>query len=403
MKRDLIVFRCLWAALASLCASFPAFAERTYGPGVTDTEIKIGQTMPYSGPVSAYGTIGKTELAYFQMINDKGGINGRKIRLISVDDGYSPPKTVEQVRKLVEQDEVFALFQTLGTPSNMAIVKYTNSKHVPNIFVGSIAEKLGDADAYPWTMPWNPTGVLEGTQQAQWLAKERPNAKIALLYQNDDLGRDFVRGIKIGLGPNGYKAIVAEATYEVTDPTVDSQIIALRESGADVLVMAGTPKFGTQAIRKVYDMNWRPLFIISNTMAAVESTLKPAGLDKAIGLVSASYFKIDPEQSSGDSAMQDYLSMMRRYYPDGNANDTTNIYGYITAMAFHEVLKRCGDELTRENLMRQATSLKDVAQPMLLDGITLNTSQTNHHPIGKMYPVRFDGKHWQLLGDATNK
>jgi branched-chain amino acid transport system substrate-binding protein len=295
---------------------------------------------------------------------------------------------------------VFALFQTLGTASNTAIIKYTNSKQVPNIFIGSVAEKHGDAEAYPWTLPWNPTGVLEGTQQAQWLIKERPNAKIALLYQNDDYGKDFARGIKTGLGKQAAKAVIAEATYEVTDPTVDSQVITLQGSGADVLVMAGTPKFGAQAIRKVYDMNWRPLFIVSNPLSLIESTLKPAGLEKAIGLISASYFKADPEQWSNDPAMQDYLSMMRKYYPDANANDGTNIYGYMTAMVFHEVLKRCGDNLTRENLMRQATSLKNVAQPMLLDGVTLNTSPTNHHPIGKMYPVRFDGKRWQLLKDA---
>ena len=239
--------------------------------------------------------------------------------------------------------------------------------------------------------------------EAHWLIKERPKAKIALLYQNDDLGKDFARGIKIGLGNQAAKAVVAEATYEVTDPAIDSQIITLQGSGADVLVMAGTPKFGAQAIRKVYDMNWRPLFIVSNTLSAIESTLKPAGLDKAIGLISASYFKADPEQWSNDPAMQDYLSMMQRYYPDGNANDGTNVYGYIAAMAFHEVLRRCGDDLTRENLMRQATSLKNVAQPMLLDGVTLNTSPTNHHPIGKMYPVRFDGKHWKLLNDAVDK
>jgi ABC-type branched-subunit amino acid transport system substrate-binding protein len=396
------ILLCVVGLIAWIPAS-PALAEKKYGPGVTDTEIKIGQTMPYSGPVSAYGTIGKTEVAYFKMVNDRGGINGRKINLISLDDGYSPPKTIEQVRKLVEQEEVFALFQTLGTAPNNAIVKYTNSKQVPNIFIGAIAEKLGDAEAYPWTLPWNPTGVLEGTQQAHWLIKERPKAKIALLYQNDDLGKDFARGIKIGLGNQAAKAVVAEATYEVTDPAIDSQIITLQGSGADVLVMAGTPKFGAQAIRKVYDMNWRPLFIVSNTLSAIESTLKPAGLDKAIGLISASYFKADPEQWSNDPAMQDYLSMMQRYYPDGNANDGTNVYGYIAAMAFHEVLRRCGDDLTRENLMRQATSLKNVAQPMLLDGVTLNTSPTNHHPIGKMYPVRFDGKHWKLLNDAVDK
>ena len=372
-------------------------AEKAYGPGVSDTEIKIGQTMPYSGPVSAYGTIGKTQAAYFQMLNEKGGVNGRKIKLISLDDGYNPAKTVEQVRKLIEQEEVFALFQTIGSGPNTAIIKYTNSKQVPNLFIGSIAEKHGDAATYPWTLPWNPTGVMEGTQQGQWLIKERPNAKIALLYQNDDLGKDFVRGIKIGLGEKGAKAVVAEATYEIADPTLDSQIITLQASGADVLVLASTPKFGAQAIRKVYDMNWRPLFLVNNTTASIESTLKPAGLEKSIGLITAGYFKSDPEQFIDDPAIQDYLMFMRKYYPEGNANDATNVYGYLTATALVEVLKRCADDLTRENLMRQATSLKNVALPILFEGITLNTSPTNHHPIGKMYAARFDGKYWQFL------
>ncbi len=393
----------LVAALIFSLSVSSLYAEKNYGPGVTDSEIKIGQTMPYSGPVSAYGTIGKTQAAYFRMINDKGGINGRKINLISLDDGYSPPKTVEQVRKLVEQEEVFALFQTIGTGPNTAIIKYTNSKRVPNLFIGSIAEKHGDPEAYPWTLPWNPTGVLEGTQQGQWLIKKRPKARIAFLYQNDDLGKDLVRGFKIGLGEQGVKSVVAEATYELTDPTVDSQIITLKSSGADVLFLAGTPKFGAQAIRKVYDMGWRPLFLISNTLGAVESTLKPAGLEKAIGLISASYFKVNIEPESSDPAIQDYLAFMRKYYPDANAYDATNVYGYMTAMALVEVLKRCGDNLTRENLMRQATSLNNVALPVLYDGITMNTSPTNHHPIGKMYMARFDGKRWVLLKEGPGK
>ncbi len=392
----------LFSLVLGTLLGFASVAEagKYTGPGVTETEIKLGQTMPYSGPVSAYGTIGRTQAAYFQMLNDKGGINGRKIRLISLDDSYSPPKTVEQVRRLIEEEEVLALFQTLGSASNAAIVKYTNSKQVPNIFAASVSESLGDAEIYPWTLPWNPTAVMEGTLQAQWLQKKRPNAKIALLYQNDDLGKDYARGFKAGLGNQGRKIVLAEASYEVTDPTIDSQIISLQGSGADVLFMAGTPKFGAQAIRKVYDMGWRPLFLIGQTLSAIDSTLKPAGLDKAVGLITAGYFKIDPEQWGKDPAMQDYLAFMKKHYPEANANDGTNIYGYLAAQALEVVLRRCGDDLTRENLMRQANSLSNVALPLLFEGITLNTSPKNHHPFSKMFMMQFDGKHWKLLDES---
>lgn len=397
-------FRAVLAAtLLSLAAAPARTGDKEYGPGVSDSEIKIGQTMPYSGPVSAYGTIGKTQAAYFQMINDRGGINGRKIRLISLDDSYSPPKTVEQVRKLVEQEEVFALFQTLGTGPNSAIIKYTNSRKIPNLFIGSIAEKHGDHESYPWTLPWNPTGVVEGTQLGQWLISKRPRTRIAILYQNDDLGKDLVRGFRQGLGEQGARAIIAEATYELSAPTVDSQVITLKASGADSLFLAGTPKFGAQAIRKVHDTGWRPLFLISNTLSAVESTLKPAGLEKALGLITAGYFKGDPEYQKADPAIQDYLAVMQKYYPQANAYDGTNVYGYMTAMALVEVLKRCGDLLTRENLMKQATSLQNVSLPVLYEGITLNTSPTNHHPIKRMHVSRFDGKRWVRLEPVAAK
>jgi len=377
-------------------------AEKTYGPGVTDTEIKIGQTMPYSGPVSAYGTIGRTQAAYFRKVNDEGGINGRKINFVSLDDAYTPAKTVEQVRKLVEQEEVFALFQNIGSASNAAIQKYTNSKRVPAIFVGSVSEKMADPQNYPWTMPWNPPASLDGAVYGKWLLKDKPNARIAILYQNDDLGKDYARGLKTGLGEKARAMVIAEASYETSDPTIDSQIITLKGSGADTLFAAVTPKFAAQAIRKVYDLGWRPTFLISYTGSNVETVLKPAGLEKSTGLISAYYGKADSATWKDDAGFQEYLAFMKKYYPEGNPEDGGNSYGYTAAVAFVEVLKRCGDELTRENLMRQATGLRDVTNPMLLPGIKLNTSATDYHPIEQMQMFRFDGVRWVRFGDVID-
>jgi len=377
-------------------------AQKKYDPGATDAEIKIGQTMPYSGPVSAFGTIGRTQAAYFRKINDEGGVNGRKITLISLDDSYAPPKTIEQVRRLVEEDQVFALFQTLGTAPNAAIQKYTNAKKVPNLFVGSVSEKIADPKSYPWTMPWNPPASLDGSVYGKWLLKERPNARTAILYQNDDLGKDYTRGLKTALGPNAASMVIAEASYETTDATIDSQIISLKASGADTLFVAATPKFAAQAIRKVYDLGWRPTFLLSYTGASVETVLKPAGLEKSVGLISAYYGKSDSATWKGDAGFEDYLAFMKKYYPEGNPEDGANSYGYAVALTFVEVLRRCGDNLTRDNLMRQATGLKDFVNPMLYPGIKLNTSATDYHPIKQMQMARFDGTRWIVFGDVID-
>ena len=385
----------IWAATSVL-------AQKKYDPGVTDAEIKIGQTMPYSGPVSAFGTIGRTEAAYFRKINDEGGVNGRKITFISLDDGYAPPKTIEQVRRLIEEDEVFALFQTLGTAPNAAIQKYTNAKKVPNIFVGSVSEKIADPKNYPWTVPWNPPASLDGSIYGKWLLKENANAKTALLYQNDDMGKDYTRGLKTALGPRAASMVIAEASYEITDATVDSQIISLKASGADTLFVAATPRFAAQAIRKVYDLGWRPMFLIAYPGTSVETVLKPAGLEKAVGLISAYYGKSDSATWKGDPGFQDYLAFMKKYYPEGNPEDGANSYGYAAAFVFVEVLRRCGDNLTRENLLRQATSLKDFVNPMLYPGIKLNTSATDYHPIKQMQMARFDGTRWTVFGDVID-
>jgi len=389
-------------ALVLALVAHSASAARRYDPGVTDTEIKIGQTVAYSGPVSAYGSIGRTQAAYFRKVNDEGGINGRRINFVSLDDGYLPAKTVEQVRKLIEQEEVFALFQPIGSASNAAIQKYTNAKKVPVIFAGAISEKIADPANYPWTMPWTPPASADGRVFGKWLLKERPNARLAILYQNDDLGKDYARGLKSALGDKAGAMVVGEASYETSDPTVDSQIITLKASGADTLFAAVTPKFAAQAIRKVYDLDWHPTFLISYTGASVETVLKPAGLEKSTGLISAYYGVLDAQYHKDDPAIRDYLAFMAKYYPEADPFDGINIFGYTAALTFVEVLKRCGDDLTRANLMRQATSLKDVTNPMLLPGIKLNTSATDYHPIEQLQLMRFDGVKWVPFGDVID-
>lgn len=392
------------AAVAFALVTTPAAAQKKYGPGATDTEIKIGQTMPYSGPASAYGTIGKVETAYFKKINDEGGINGRKLVLLSEDDGYSPPKTVEQIRKLVEQDNVLFTFQTLGTPSNSAIHKYMNAKKVPHLFLATGASKWADPKNNPWTMGLNISYETEGQIYAKYLLKNKPGAKIAVLYQNDDYGKDVLNGLKEGLGAANAKMIVAEATYEVTDPTVDSQILTLKGSGADTFVNITTPKFGAQAIRKVYDSGWKPLHIINNVAASVGGVLIPAGLEKSEGLITIEYYKdpTDP-QWSNDPAMKEWMAFMAKYYPDGNLKDASNTYGYLAAQTLMQVLKQCGDDLTRENVMKQAANLKDLKLPMLLPGIAINTSPTDYSPIKQAQLARFDGKQWVLFGEVLGK
>ncbi|MGI9026925.1 MAG: ABC transporter substrate-binding protein [Burkholderiaceae bacterium] len=392
------------AAMAFALAATPAAAQKKYGPGATDTEIKIGQTMPYSGPASAYGTIGKVEAAYFKKINDEGGINGRKLVLMSEDDGYSPPKTVEQIRKLVEQDNVLFTFQTLGTPSNSAIHKYMNAKKVPHLFLATGASKWADPKNNPWTMGLNISYETEGQIYAKYLLKNKPNAKIAVLYQNDDYGKDVLNGLKEGLGAAAAKMIVAEATYEVTDPTVDSQILTLKGSGADTFVNITTPKFGAQAVRKVYDSGWKPLHIINNVAASVGAVLTPAGLDKSEGLITIEYYKdpTDP-QWKDDPAMKEWAAFMAKYYPEGNLKDASNTYGYLAAQIMVQVLKQCGDDLTRENVMKQAANLKDLKLPMMLPGIAVNTSPTDYSPFEQAQLARFDGKQWVLFGDVLGK
>ena len=387
------------AAIALALAAAPAAAQKKYDPGASDTEIKIGQTMPYSGPASAYGTIGKAEAAYFKMINDQGGINGRKINFISLDDAYSPPKTVEMVRRLVEQDEVLLVFQTLGTPSNTAIQKYMNAKKVPQLFVATGATKWNDPTGNPWTMGWQPNYQTETTIYAKHILKEKPNAKIAVLYQNDDYGKDYLKGLKDGLGDK-VKQIVAEVSYEVSEPTVDSQIVQLQGSGADVFVNITTPKFAAQAIRKAFDIGWKPVHYLNNVSVGVGSVLTPAGLEKSVGLISTAYIK-DPvdTQWASDKAILDWTAWMKKYYPEGSLIDNTNVYGYTVAQTLVQVLKQCGDNLTRENVMKQAASLKDFAPDTLLPGIKMNTGPKDFAPIQSVQLMRFDGKTWVRFGD----
>jgi ABC-type branched-subunit amino acid transport system substrate-binding protein len=390
------------AALAIAAISPNANAQAAkYGPGASATEIKLGQTMPYSGPASAYGTIGKLHQAYFKMINDNGGINGRKVNLISLDDGYSPPKTVEQVRRLVEQDEVLALFQTLGTPPNSAIHKYVNAKKVPHLLLATGATKWGDPKDFPWTMGFNLSYQSEGQIYAKWLLQNKPNAKVAILYQNDDYGKDVLKGVKDGLGAAASKMIVKEATYEVSDPTVDSQILTLQGSGADTFINITTPKFGAQAVRKAWDSGWKPLHIINNVSASVGSVLIPAGLEKAVGLMTVQYYK-DPNdpQWKDDPAMLEWRAFMGRYYREGDPKDASNLYAYLAAQTMVQILKQCGNDLTRENVMKQAASLKNFKLPLLLPGMALNTSPTDFFPVQQAQLAKFTGERWQGFGDV---
>ena len=390
-------------AVAIALSATSASAQKKYDTGASDTEIKIGQTMPYSGPASAYGTIGKAEAAYFKMINEQGGINGRKINFISLDDAYSPPKTVEMVRRLVEQDEVLLVFQTLGTPSNTAIQKYMQAKKVPQLFVATGATKWNDPAGNPWTMGWQPNYQTETTIYAKHILKEKPNAKIAVLYQNDDYGKDYLKGLKDGLGDKAKSMIVAEVSYEVSEPTVDSQIVQLHGSGADVFVNITTPKFAAQAIRKAFDIGWKPVHYLNNVSVGVGSVLTPAGLDKSVGLISTAYLK-DPvdTQWATDKAIVDWTAFMKKYYPDGSLIDNTNVYGYTVAQTLVQVLKQCGDNLTRENVMKQAASLKDFAPDTMLPGIKMNTGPKDFAPIESVQLMRFDGKTWVRFGPVIS-
>jgi branched-chain amino acid transport system substrate-binding protein len=386
-------------ALALAGLPLPALAAGKYDTGATDGEIKIGNTNPYSGPASSYGTIGKCHTAYFKMINTQGGINGRKVNFISYDDAYSPPKTVEQVRKLVESDEVLLLFNTLGTPPNSAIHKYCNAKKVPQLFVATGATKWGDPKNFPWTMGWQPNYQSEGQIYAAWLLEEKPGAKVAVLYQNDDYGKDYVKGFKDGLGDKAKSIIVSELPYEVTDPTVDSQVVSLKASGADVFFNVTIPKFAAQAIRKTAEIGWKPLHVLNNVSASVGTVLKPAGFENSKGIVSTFYFK-DPTDPSwkDDAGYKEWLAYMDKWYPEGDKTDAANVYAYTVAAGLVQTLKQCGDELTRANIMKQASSLKDLALPMLLPGIKVNTKADDWYPIKQMQMARFDGERWVLFG-----
>jgi len=386
--------------IALLLTAIPAAAQKKYDIGASDTEIKIGQTMPYSGPASAYGTIGRAEAAYFQMINDQGGVNGRKITLISLDDGYSPPKTVEQIRRLVEQDQVLMIYQSLGTPSNTAIQRYLNAQKVPQVFVATGATKWGDPKNYPWTIGWQPSYHAESLIYAKYLLQSKPDAKIAVLYQNDDYGKDYLNSLRAGLSARS-KSILKEVSYEVTDASVDSQIVTLQASGADTFFIFATPKFAAQAIRKTYDIGWHPLQFVNNVSNSVGTVLQPAGLEKAEGLISSFYLKepTDPQWLK-DKGYKDWVEWMKKYYPQGDLADLGNVYGYTVAQTLVYVLQQCGDDLTRENIMRQAANLKNVDLPMLLPGVKLNTSPTDFYPLEQMQLARFDGKRWVLFGEV---
>jgi branched-chain amino acid transport system substrate-binding protein len=376
----------------------PAFAQKKYDPGASDTEIKIGNINPYSGPASAYGTIGKTIGAYFNKINAEGGINGRKINYISYDDGYAPPRAVEQARKLVESDEVLLIFQSLGTPSNTAIQKYMNAKKVPQLFVATGATKWGDPKNYPWTMGWQPHYQGEGRIYAQYILKNHPNAKIGVLYQNDDYGKDLLKGLKDGLGAKA-SMIISELPYEVADPTVDSQIINLKASGADVFVNITTPKFAAQSIKKMAEIGWKPVHFLNQVSNSTGAVLKPAGPQNAIGAMSTGYLKdqTDP-QWKDDKAMKEFFAFMDKYYPEGDKTSSFTGYGWTVAQTLVQVIKQCGDNLTRENVMKQAANLKDLEVGLLLPGIKINTSPTDFFPIEDQQMNRFTGEKWEYFG-----
>ena len=398
MKRKLVPIAAL---LAAALASPATLAQKKYDPGASDAEIRIGNTNPYSGPASAYGTIGKTITAYFKMLDDQGGINGRKINFISYDDAYSPPKTVEMVRKLVEQDNVLFVFQTLGTPSNTAIHKYMNMKKVPQLHVATGASKWNDPKNFPWTMGWQPNYQTEARIYAKNILQTKPDVKIGVLYQNDDYGKDYLKGLKDGLGDKAAKAIVAEVSYEVSDPTVDSQIVQLQASGANVFFNVGTPKFAAQAIRKAYDIGWKPVQYLNNVSSSIGAVLTPAGLEKSVGIITTAYLKdYSDAQWANDPAVKRWESFMKKYYPAGDLNDVSNLYGYTVARTLEQVLKQCGDNLTRENVMKQAASMKGQYIDTLLPGITITTSDSDYAPIESVQMQRFNGKRWERFGEV---
>ena len=392
-----------WTALMTFAATNGgALAQKKYDTGATDTEVKIGHIVPYSGPASAYGIIGKTEEAYFKMINDNGGINGRKIRFISYDDAYSPPKAVEQVRKLVESDEVLLVFNALGTPSNTAIQKYMNAKKVPQLFVATGATKWNDPKHFPWTIGWQPSYQSEARIYAKYLMKEKPDAKVAVLYQNDDFGKDYLKGLKDGFGAK-VSTIIAEESYEVSEPTIDNHIVKLKASGADVLISITTPKFAAQTIKKMAEIDWKALQIVANVSTSVGAVMKPAGFENGQGVLSAHYAKdAGDAQWKDDPGMKRFLAFLDKYYPDADRTNSQVIYGFGAAQTLTRILEMCGDDLTRANIMKQAANLKDFTPDTLLPGIKMNTSATDFAPIEQLQMMRFKGERWDLFGDVIS-
>lgn len=394
-----------WVVIGGLVAAAPAaLAQKKYDPGASDTEIRIGQFMPYSGPASAWSTIGKVQAAYFRRLNERGGINGRRITLISLDDGFNPAKAVEHTRRLVEQDQVLLMFSPLGAAGNAAVQKYLNAKRIPQLFVSAGPARFSDPASAPWTIGWIPVFPAEGRSYGKYILQTRPQARLAVLYQNDDMGKDYMRGLREGLGGAAGRILVAQATYEITDATIDSQIVALKGSGADTVIFFASPKFATQAIRKSWDIGWRPLRFLAYISASVGAVLEPAGLEKSVGLLTLGYLKdpTDPQYAE-DAGMKEWLAFMKQYYPDGDTTDGYNIYGYLVAATFEHILRKAGDDVTRANIMKLATSLNGLSFPLLLPGVTISTSAQDYRVIEDMVPARFDGKNWVILGDVVRK
>jgi branched-chain amino acid transport system substrate-binding protein len=387
------------AAAAGFIPAAPAILRAEETVGVTATEIRIGNTMPYSGPASAYGTIGRAIAAKFKMANDQGGFAGRKVNFISYDDGYSPPKTVEQTRRLIEEDKVAVIFAPLGTPTNSATVRYINQKKVPDLFLATGADKWGDYQEHPWTIGWQPSYVTESQVYAKYIRAQKPGAKIGILYQNDDFGKDYLNGVHDIL-KSDYDRQVISASYEVTDATIDSQLVTLQAAGVDVLMTIASPKFAAQSIRKVAGMNWNPLHILSGVSVSVGAVMIPAGQENGIGIISSAYIKdpTDPRWAN-DAGMNEWRAFMAKYYPDGDLKDVGNVSGFGLTHTMLQVLKQCGSDLSRENMLKQATNLHDLDNPVLLPGIKINTGPTNYRPVRQLQLMRWTGKTWDLFGD----
>ncbi len=391
------------AAALTVLATHGALAQKKYDTGASDTEIKIGNVEAYSGPASAYGVIGKTEDAYFKMINDAGGVNGRKINFISYDDGYSPPKTVEQVRKLIESDEVFLIFNALGTPTQNAVQKYHNSKKVPQLFLATGANKWNDPKDFPWTMGFQPSYRVEARIFAKYILKAKPDAKVAVFYANDDFGKDYVAGLKEIFGDKASSILIAEESYETTEPSIDSHIVKLKGTGADVFVNISTPKFAAQAIKKMAELEWKPMHVMTDVSISIGAVMKPAGLENSEGILSATYIKdASDSQWANDPGMKKFMAFIDKYVPGANLSDANLVYAYAVAQTMVQVLQQCGDNLTRENVMKQAASLKDFAPDTLLPGVKINTSATDYAPIEQLRMIQFKAGKWEMFGDIIS-